>query len=78
MLERCEVEIYARRSRVSWLEQIKADQLQDRNLWRSGLVPVPVWKRKVKRHAKRKVNVSLTKADKRQVLILFGSVSLGA
>ena len=43
-LERCEEEILARRSRVTWLEQIKADDLQDRNLWRSGLVPLPVWK----------------------------------
>ena len=47
-LEHCEEEIIARRSRVTWLEQIKADELKDRNLWRLGLVPLPVWRRKVK------------------------------
>ena len=36
-LEHCEVEFSARRSRVSWLEQVKANDLQDRNRWRSGL-----------------------------------------
>ena len=31
-LEHCEEEITARRSSVAWLEQIKADELEDRNL----------------------------------------------
>ena len=53
VLERCEEEIAARRSKVAWLEQIKADDLKDRNLWRLGLVPLPVWKRKVEKHTKR-------------------------
>ena len=39
-LKRCKEEITARRARVAWLEQIKADELKDRNLWRSGLVPL--------------------------------------
>ena len=65
-LECCEEEILARRSRVTWLEQIKADYFQDRNLWRSGLVPLPVWKRKVKKQAKRKANNPAPTADKRQ------------
>ena len=47
-LEHYEEDITARRSRVTWLEQIKADELKDRNLWRLGLVPLPVWRRKVK------------------------------
>ena len=41
-LEWCEAEIIARRSRVTWLERVKADDLQDRNFWRSSLVPLPV------------------------------------
>ena len=41
-LERCEKELTARRARVAWLEQVKADDLQDQNLWRTGLVPLPV------------------------------------
>ena len=40
-----------RRARVTWLEQIKADELSDRNLWRTGLAPLLVWKRKGKKHA---------------------------
>ena len=48
------------------MEQIKADDLQDRNLWRSGLIPLPVWKRKVKKHVKRKANASAPTADKRR------------
>ena len=31
------------------MEQIKVDELGDRNLWRTGLAPLPVWRRKVKR-----------------------------
>ena len=36
-LERCEVEIVVRRSRVAWLEQVQADDLGDRYHWRKGL-----------------------------------------
>ena len=64
-LERCKEEIKARRSRVAWLEQIKDDELNDRNLWRLELVPLPVWRRKVKKHAKRKANIYAPIADKR-------------
>ena len=56
----------ARRSRVAWLEQIKVDKIKDRNLWRSGLYPLPVWKRKIKKHAKRKANNSAPATHKRQ------------
>ena len=60
-------EITARRARVAWLEQIKADELIDRNLWRSGLVPLPVWRRKVKKHvAKRKGNNPAPATDKKR------------
>ena len=56
-LERCKEEITARRARYAWLQQVKADNLQDRNLWRTGMVRLPVWKRKGKKHAaKRKGN----------------------
>ena len=65
-LERCKEEITARRSRVPWLEQIKADELKDRNLWRSGLVPLPVWRRKVKGQTKRKASNSAPVVDKKQ------------
>ena len=41
-LKLCEEEIVARRARVTWWEQIITDELNDRNLWRSGLVPLPV------------------------------------
>ena len=45
-LERCQVEIVARQSRVSWLEQVQADDLGDRYHWRQGLDPLPRWKSK--------------------------------
>ena len=44
------------------MKQVKADNLQDRNLWRSGLAPLPVCKRKVKR----KANATVPLADKRR------------
>ena len=66
VLEKCEVEVSAWRSRVSWLEQLKADDLQDRNRCRSGLVPLPFWKRKTMKHAKRKANASVPTVDKKQ------------
>ena len=50
-LERCEVEIVARRSRVAWLEQVQADDLGDRHHWRKGLEALPSWKSKSARHA---------------------------
>ena len=66
-LEQCEEEITARRARVTWLEQIKADEWNDRNLWRSGLVPIPVWRRKNKKHAaKRKKNELTTASGKKR------------
>ena len=65
-LEHCEVEISARRSRVYWLEQVKADDLQNRNCCRSSQAPLPVWKRKIKKHTKRKAKASISMADKRQ------------
>ena len=65
-LESCEVEVSARRSRASWLEQVKVDNLQDRNCLRSGLAPLPVWKRKIKKYTKRKANASVPNADKRR------------
>ena len=67
--EQCEEEIIARRARVTWLEQIKADELNERNLWRSGLVPLPVWRRMGKKHAaKRKGNkLTTTFGKKRKV-----------
>ena len=66
-LERWEEEITARRARVAWLEQIKGDELNDRNLWRSGLVPLPVWRRKGKKHAtKRKGNNPIPVIDKKR------------
>ena len=36
-LERCQLEIVVRQSRVSWLEQVQADDLGDRYHWRKGL-----------------------------------------
>ena len=48
------------------MEQVKADNLQDRKFWRSGLAPLPVWRRKIKKHAKRKANVSVPTVDKRR------------
>ena len=67
-LECCEEEITARRARVAWREQVNADELKDRNLWRSGLVPLPVWRRKVKKHAaKMKGNKPPPAPEKRKV-----------
>ena len=68
-LERCEEEITARIIRVAWLEQVEADILQDGNLWRSGLVSLPVWKKKGKKHAaKRKgSNPAPSSAKKRKL-----------
>ena len=65
--------------RVTWLEQIKADEL------RTGLVPLPVWKRKGKKNAakrqgskltldsgkKRKVEESQKKSSPRRKVILL-------
>ena len=65
-LEFYEEEITARKSRITWLEQIKAHELKDRNLWSSGMVPLPVGKRKVKKHAKRKANNSAPASNKRR------------
>ena len=48
------------------MEENLADDLQDRTHWRESLVPLPVWKRKLQKHAKRKASVSADKADKRQ------------
>ena len=45
------MEIIARQSRVSWLEQVQADELGDRYNWRQGLIPLPCWKSKTARHA---------------------------
>ena len=56
--------IVARRSRVAWLEKIKGDELNNRNLWRSGLVPLPVWRRKCKKHAAKRKGNNLTSAIK--------------
>ena len=39
-LERCQEEIISRQSRLSWLEQVQADELRDRYHWRQGLVPL--------------------------------------
>ena len=65
-LEHCKEEIVARISRVAWLEKIKGDELNDRNLWRSGLVPLPVWRRKGKKHAARRKGNNLTSAIKKK------------
>ena len=62
-LEQCVEEIIARRARVTWLEHIKADELNDRNLWRSGSVLLPVWKRKDKKHAAKRKGSKLTQAS---------------
>ena len=49
-LDRCEAEIVFRRSRVAWLEQVQADDLGDRYLWRKGLEALLSWKSKTARH----------------------------
>ena len=50
------------------MEQVKADELGDRNLWRTGLAaPLPVWKRKGKKHpaeAGQQVNFGLWEEEK--------------
>ena len=49
------------------MEQIKADELNNQNLWRSGLVTLPVWRRKGKKHAAKRKGSKLTPAsDKRR------------
>ena len=54
-LHRCEAEMVVRRSRVAWLEQVQADDLGDRYLWRKGLEALRSWKIKTaSHHAKRK------------------------
>jgi len=46
-LERCEIEVVIRRSRVLWLEEVKSDwKFKERSRWKSGLTPLPSWKRK--------------------------------
>ena len=49
------------------MEQIKADELSDQNLWRSVLFSLPVWRRKGKKHAaKRKESKSIPASDKKR------------
>ena len=77
-LERCEEEIVVRKARVAWLEQMKADDLGDRSLWRSGLPSLPSWKQKGKTHAGKRRGSKLAptaekkrKVDEAQVPVLW-------
>ena len=71
-LERCEVEIVDRRSRVAWLEQVQADDLRDRYHWRKGLEALPSWKSKSARHAaKRKASKSSLVSEPKKTKIDF-------
>ena len=46
-LERCETEVVIWRSRVLWLEKVMSDwKFKERSRWKSGLTPLPSWKRK--------------------------------
>ena len=68
-MEQCEEESIVRRARVTWLEQDKADELGDRNQWRTGLLPLPSWKKKGKRHAAKRQGskLALNSQKKRKV-----------
>lgn len=56
-LDRCETEVVIRRSRVLWLEEVKSDwKFKERSRWKSGLTPLPSWKRKFSQ--KRSASVS--------------------
>ena len=73
-LERCEDKIVVRQARVAYLEQVKADNLGDRNLWRSGLPALPIWNQKGKKQAGKRLGSKLAlvaekkkKVDKFQV-----------
>ena len=58
-LERCEDKIVVRWARVAYLEQVKADDLGDWNLWRSGMPALPTWKQKGKKHAGKRIGSKL-------------------
>ena len=69
-LERCEVEIVVRQSRVAWLEQVQADDLRDRYHWRKGLEALLSWKSKSARHAaKRKAAKSSLVSDPKKTKV---------
>ena len=45
--------------------EVKIDALENSVCWRSVLAPLPVWKRKIKKYAKRKANALVPMADKK-------------
>ena len=59
-MERYQEEIVVRRSRVAWLEKVKAGKLADQNLWRTGLESLPIWKMKGNKHAAKRKGSKLT------------------
>ena len=65
-LERCEDEIVIRRERVAYLEQVKADDMGDRNLWRYGLPKLPTWKQKAKKHAGKRFGSKLAQGAEKK------------
>ena len=66
VLEICEEEIIARRARVMHLEKVRADNLGDRNQWRTGLPSLPTWKKKGKIHAGKRQGSKLAPSDEKK------------
>ena len=68
-LERCEEEIIARRARVTQLEKVRANNLGDRNQWRTGLPSLPTWKQKGKIHAAKRQGSKLAPSGEKRTTI---------
>ena len=67
MLEKWEEEVIARGARVAWLEKVRANNLGDRNQWRTGLPPLPTWRQKGKTHTGKRQGSKLAPAvDKKR------------
>ena len=61
-LDRCEIEVRARKKRVEWMEAIRFDgEFKDRSRWREGVPSLPSWKQK--RSKKREPSLSCTGED---------------
>ena len=58
-LERYEDEIVTRREQVAYLENLKTNDLGDRNQWRLDFPKLPTWLQKGKRHAGKRFNSGL-------------------
>ena len=56
----------SRRVKVTHLEKVRADNLGDKNQWRTGLPSLPTWKQKGKIHAGKSQGSKLVRQKRRR------------